>query len=131
MVFQEGRDIVLGEGAHLLQGGAEDGKAVVAAHPEVTLAVLEKAVELCGGRLIDGRVFRLCCIDRPQAVGTGRPELAMTVCQEPRMGNGKSAQGNRFTVLEGIQEGGMVFEGVEFSAGFRVASDAVHSFPGG
>jgi len=74
VVFQEGRDIVLGEGAHLLQGGAEDGKAVVAAHPEVALAVLEEAVELCGGRLIDGRVFRFCCIDRPQAVGTGHPE---------------------------------------------------------
>ena len=45
------------------------------------------------------------------------------------MGNGKSAQGNRFTVLEGIQEGGMVFEGVKLSAGFRVASDAQHAFP--
>ena len=129
VVFQEGRDIVLGEGAHLLQGGAEDGKAVVAARPEVALAVLEKAVELCGGRLIDGRVFRFCCIDRPYAVGAGRPEPAIMRCQKPCMGYGKAAQRNRFTVLEGIQEGGVVFEGVELSAGFRVASDAQHAFP--
>ena len=45
------------------------------------------------------------------------------------MGYGKAAQRNRFTVLEGIQEGGVVFEGVELSAGFRVASDAQHAFP--
>ena len=68
VVFHKGRDIVLGEGAHLLQGGAEDGEAVVAACPEVALAVLEEAVELCGGRFIDGRVFRFCCIDRPYSV---------------------------------------------------------------
>ena len=139
VVFQEGRDIVLGEGAHLLQGGAEDGKAVVAARPEVALPVLEEAEEFTGGYAGGGiglmaehlRVFRMEGIHDAQAVGARCPEAAFAVCQQPCMGNGYAAQGEGVKVLVSIQDGGVVYKGVEFSGAFGIASVIEHAFPAG
>ena len=51
------------------------------------------------------------------------------VCQKPGVGNGKPAQGDGRTRLNGMKEGGVVLKRVELSTGFDVASDAQHPFP--
>ena len=79
--------------------------------------------------MIDGRVFRFFRIDRSHAVGACSPELAFMVCQKPGVGNGKPAQGDGRTRLNGMKEGGVVLKRVELSTGFDVASDAQHPFP--
>ena len=58
---------------YLLQGRAQDGQAVVPAHPDIALTVLEYAVELTGGGFIYRGLLRFLHIHKAKTVRSGGP----------------------------------------------------------
>ena len=73
VVFHQCCNIVRRYHTHLLQGRAQDGKAVVPANPDIALAVLEYAVEFIGGRFIYRGFLRFLRIYKAEAVRAGGP----------------------------------------------------------
>ena len=77
------------------------------------------------------RVLRMHGVHDAQSVGSRSPEAAAAVRHQPGVGDGQTAKGVGFIGLTAIQDGGVVFEGVQLAAAFGIAPDAQQAFPGG